>query len=219
MFLKVLFLPAVVLLCCAVLLGATEAFAGGDAFAPIYIQQTNKHTTRMVTAAEVLKSKHQAEWADTEQQEYLANALWSVYSAVFAYSLLHGELPSDLHSVVDEGLLSVWPDNPYDNWEPMQVNVSSTSFSAGNFSLQLCPASAYSYSGHGTEVPLSFELGIFGPSEEFALDYGHAEAYEKNSGWATVPSGTLYMIGGWTESVADSQAKLAAESESSGASQ
>jgi hypothetical protein len=199
----------------AISLASHAAIAGGETFAPIFVQQTNKHTQRMVEAAEVLRSKSQDEWTELEQQHYLVNALWSVYSAVFAYSLLHDELPSNLHAVVDEGLLAVWPGNPYNNWAPMAVNASGTSFSAGNITLQLCPPSEYTIRDGGQEVALSFELGIFGPTAEYASNYGNADVNAKNRSWAMVPAGTVYMIGGWAEPADEIRAKLA-ESQAGG---
>jgi hypothetical protein len=107
----------------------------------------------MLQAAEVLQSKPRAEWTDVEQQTYLSNALWAVYSAVFSYELLNSELPDDLLQVVDQGLLASWPLNPYNDWRPMQVNAEGMGFSAGNLSLQLCPPTEYSYGAEAREVP------------------------------------------------------------------
>lgn len=196
------------------LLWFSQSFAGAEAFAPVYIQQTNKHVQRLIQAEDVLKSKPKEEWTDLEQQHYLSNAAWAVYSAIFTYSLLNDEIPEDLRRIADEGHLAVWPRNPYNDWKPMEVNVKGLSFSPGDLTLQLCPPSEYSFIDGGREVPLSFELGVFGPTENYARTYGHAEPNPENRSWANTPQGTLYLIGAWAEPASEVRKRAEAAKES-----
>lgn len=173
-------------------------------FAPKFIQQANKHTTRFVEKATELRMQDPEIWLVPDQQFYLSNALWAVYSATVSYTMLHGELPANPQDVVSEGLLSVWPGNPYRNWEPMSVAIGISSFSAGDLIFQICPAALYSFGSDGRElVPLSFQFGIYGPDSEFARFYGNAQVIEENSGWATVPPDVAFLLGSWAEPAED----------------
>jgi hypothetical protein len=178
--------------------------AGAPAFAAPtcaaeYLQQTNLHTARFVSKARTMQATASSSWSAKDQDVYLSNALAAVKGAVFSYMLVYGEMPKPVDTVVDAGLLAVWPANPYDGWKPMQVNANGLAFSAGNLTLQLPPKNKYSFGPDGrTRLPLSFQMGVFGGSQQRSTG-GRAKLARQNASWATVPEMTLYMLGSWFE--------------------
>ena len=184
--------------CISIPFGASNAATRADVVQK-YIQQTNKHTSRFIDQAAVLKAKPAAEWTDEELQHYLANSLWAVYSAVMAYVLEQEEMPVSLQQVQGCGYLATWPENPFDDWSPMEVTSMSDDFSPGDFCLQVCPSDYFSYKGsHGQLTAQSYELAVFGPNENFAALYGDPAPNDYNA-WALVPDGAVYMVGTYTQ--------------------
>ena len=160
-----------------------------------YIDESTSSYQSMMDKQEFLFLSQPA-WQDVEQSEYLFYAFWTVYNGVLAYKLDNDRLPTDLHEVVSGGYAPGWPVNPYDNWEPMRVVDSAAEFAPGCLVWQVCPPEEYSYIGAIAErnlIPLSFELGIYGPDLEFAR-LGAPEVMQFNN-WAVVAKGTLYQAG------------------------
>jgi hypothetical protein len=167
-------------------------------FVQKYVQQANKHTSRFVDQALILKSKPSEEWTAEELQHYLANSLWAVYSATMAYVIEQGEVPQNLGQVRSAGYLATWPENPFTNWSPMEVVTLADGFSPGNLCLQVCPSEYFSHKGADSLAAQSYELAVYGPDENFATLYGAPSTNELNT-WAVVPSGAAYMVGTYSE--------------------
>lgn len=192
---------AITVLCLVIYSSAAYSQTPTEVWEPRYVLQANKHTTRFMSGESTLKSMEESEWTDEDIEFYLSNALWAVYSAIEAYSLKNGYLPADASTLISAGYLVKWPDNPFNDWEDMVLETSSSTFSAGDFYWQQCPSSYYSYrqDGNGGLVPLSYQLSVFGPDTTFASTYADNEVITENSAWATVPSGSLYSLSAWTE--------------------
>jgi hypothetical protein len=143
----------------------------------------------------VLKGKQQSEWTDKEIESYLFHALFSIYHAMNAYMFANRRIPSSWESLRDLGDLTPWPGNPLNNWEPIKWSVAPAEFKPGDLVLQICPPDYYS--GLKNPVPLSFELSINGPTEDYSpIDpfwYVPAE-------WAVIPKGTAFIAGATTRS-------------------
>jgi hypothetical protein len=144
----------------------------------------------------VLKSKPQEEWAQVEIQTYLANAMWTVQCGILQYKYDHERLPEPVSSLTGSEYIPVWPENPFNGFAPMEVLNGYAGFKPGELVMLVCPPEEYS--GIKDPRPLSYELGVYGPDEEFA-QYGNAEV-TCNSDWAIAPVGVLYMTGARTES-------------------
>lgn len=144
----------------------------------------------MLEAKQVLLDTNEELWEDSDIETYLYWSLWVVYNGSMAYVLDgYRSLPSDLHAVADQGYVIYWPENPFDDWKPMEVTDDTTSFLPGGVCIQTAPES-YKRERKTFEA---FELCIYGPSEGFSM-VGEAKALEMNN-WAIVPSGALYMLG------------------------
>jgi hypothetical protein len=178
--------------------GFAEAQEGsGAAFAPEYITQANKYTQRFLDAADQMKATQPEEWSPDLQKFYLANAIWAVYSAAVAYNLMHDDSPTSLQDLYNDGLLAAWPENPYNEWQPMDIKTTSVN-SPGDFYLQYCPARYYSSNADGTRlVPLSFVLAVFAPDQTFANQYADITSLSgdnENSQWMIIPTSAIYAL-------------------------
>jgi hypothetical protein len=189
-----------------------------------YKDQAAASYTKMLELQEFLHLSQPA-WTDVEQEEYLFHAFWTIYNGLLAYRMENDHLPVNLHDVVTANYAPGWPLNPYDNWAEMGISDSVDGFAPGCFVLQTCPSDYYSYSGPVASqilIPLSFELGIYGPAIEFAR-LGDPQVMEFND-WASVIEGTLYQAGSHRETAKvtdrkrDKRRKQAEENSSENAS-
>lgn len=191
----VLLAGVVISLCLAAPVTGADQSAAYEQHISDMRQELNDVTTK-------LKSMPQEEWPDAAVETYLADSLWVVYYGILYYSAENNRLPDDVNSLAGTRFVPEWPNNPFNEWEPLTVSTSE-SFSAGNLALQICPPAFYSRINNPR--PLSFELSIFGPFEEFSQN-GNAETLDENT-WAHVPNGALYQLGAFTETAAHAKAK------------
>lgn len=164
-------------------------------------EKAAKHQVKLSAVTQVLRSKDQSQWQQSEVDSYFAEVIWTVYNGLNAYAFEHENLPARLEDLVSAGYLSEWPSNPLHNWEPVRVVDASSEFSPGDLWLAICPVEEYSFSGTFDSyrlVPMSFELGIFGSTRETPYLAGGAQADNK---WApATPAGTLYQAGTFSSS-------------------
>ena len=142
-----------------------------------------------------LQAKPSSEWHADEIQEYLDHALWDVSYGAVAYVLDNRVAALDSTTLIRTGYVTAWPENPFNNWQPMKLITANTDFKPGDLCLMICPEDFYS--GYQTLVPRSFEMCVFGPSVEFAAEHGEAQINQLNT-WASVPDGAVYQRGYYT---------------------
>lgn len=166
----------------------------------------------MNEAKTVLTSKDNANWSDAEVETYLSRALYAVYYANCIYIDENKQLPYDSEALRSSGILSDWPGNPFDTWEPMTWTEGGTEFKPGGLVLQPCPPNLYS--GILKPVARTHVLSIFGPSS----DYQPISPVDKLFDWAIVPPGTAFLTGAKFQTTEETikrreaQKKLAEES-------
>lgn len=142
-----------------------------------------------------MQSKSSEDWTILEVQTYLNYALWDVYLGAAAYVYDNRVAAQDSSTLINNGYVSEWPENPFNEWEPMELNTISTEFVAGDLCLMICPYDFYS--GYNVLVPRCFEMCVFGPTVEFADSFGDAKTNKLNT-WAAVPNGAMYQLGYYT---------------------
>jgi len=153
--------------------------------------QAELHQDLFLVASVPLKAHPPSEWDDQQLLSYLSNSFMAVYSAVSDYECDKDGLPSDPQALIDEQYLEHWPENPFDNWEPMELSTSA-GFSAGNFYIQYCPPEYYSTGDTGL-IPFSFNICLFGPDIAYSEFFGsHFEPLGENEDWMVVPEGSLF---------------------------
>jgi hypothetical protein len=165
-------------------------------------RQISSHSQKLRTSIETYKADPELLAQDVELGTYLGDSLWAVYNGLVLYKWENSSLPTDTESLAGSKYVPVWPLNPFNAFEPVQILELSEGFSAGDMTLQICPPEYYSRISNPR--PLSFELSIFGPSEEYG-NRGSAQITRSNT-WAVVPSGALYMLGARTQSAASAKA-------------
>lgn len=167
--------------------------------------------TKMLEARKILEQNPSEEWTDSQMQTYLYNALWTVFNAMIVYQFEFDEACTSMGDLVSLGYFPEVPGNPYSDWEQMTLETANPTFSPGNLFIVLAPPDFYSYvtdsQGNRELKPLSFELGIFGPTIEFAKT-GLAKT-DPDSSWAYVPEGTYFLLSTFTETTAQSDEKRA----------
>ena len=147
------------------------------------------YSTKTQSAESALKSKDMADWQQKEIDDYLYNSVFAIYYSFILYLQEYNEHPTSPEQLRNSGILSPWPGNPFNNWEPITWSPDNIDFSAGNLALQLCPPDKYS----GLPPrPITFVMSIFGPT----IDYTPLEA-EKASPfttmtWAIEPEGAVF---------------------------
>jgi hypothetical protein len=151
-----------------------------------------------------LESIDPAEWTIEQHHTYLDASLWTIYYGIFLYHEEHGNLPSDVEGLAGTAYIPVWPGNPYNGWQPIQVLSLGDGFSPGDATLQICPFEYWSFV-HNPR-PASFELSIFGPDQQYG-ELGDAHPMNPNQ-WAVVPDGAVFMLGQYVETAAVSQQKF-----------
>jgi hypothetical protein len=155
-----------------------------------------------------LKDTPQEHWPGTTVVQYLTHALWAVYLAHEAAVLDEMKLPSGLDSLVNDGYLKAWPENPFDSWQPMEVLSPSSPFEAGGLVYEVCPPSQYSLRGAGTKErlePMSYQITVLGS----ALGQPHNGNLRPTEGneWATIPPGAIFTLGSHHETAAQTREK------------
>lgn len=154
-------------------------------------------STELQESLAALQAKPAEGWATVEIQLYLYKALWAVDYGVLLYHCEHGCLPDSLEMLSGTKYVPCWPVNPFNSFQPMEILTVGDGFRPGELVYQVCPPEYYSRIQH--PIPLSFDLGIYGPNVSFE-EHGDANVMPGNDEWAVVPEGTVYMAGMVTES-------------------
>ena len=154
--------------------------------------------TDLALAGDVLRGKDSAEWTQEDIEAYLFNALHAIYNANNIYIDEHKQHPYDGKVLRNTGILSIWPGNPFNDWQPITWEAGYTGFVPGDVVVQLCPPDWYS--GYVREIPLTYAMTINGPSEDY-LPLGSESPYPIESifDWDSVPRGTAYMTTSYYE--------------------
>jgi hypothetical protein len=134
--------------------------------------------------AKQLRTKDSAQWTQQETDAYLGYALWSVYSAYEIYKEVMGFMPEDPQWLIGAGYLKAWPQNPYNNWQPMRLLKPGEPFSPGDLVLQTDPAE-----------PKNIELSVYGADPVAPLPW-HCKPFQGHEAWAQALPGSRYMVGG-----------------------
>jgi hypothetical protein len=161
----------------------------------------------LLTAQQTLAGKAQSEWTQEEIEAYLFNALFAIYNADNLYVERNRQHPSDAQVLQDSGILSPWPGNPFNDWQPISWSSGSGEFSPGDIVLQLCPPEWYS--GYDRLIPLTFVMSINGPAESYTpLQSADTFPIEPIYDWDIVPPGTVFMTTSYFEPAAKTRAKV-----------
>ena len=147
----------------------------------------------MVAAEDVLKAKDESEWTQDEIEAYLFNALYAIYNAENIYVHRHRQHSFDGEVLRNTGILSTWPGNPFNNWEPITWGPAYTEFVPGGIVILLCPPDWYS--GLDVERPLTYCISINGPSD----DYVPIQSLTSIFDWAAIPMGTAFQTASYWE--------------------
>jgi hypothetical protein len=156
-------------------------------------------------AGQALQAKPAGERTDAEVDAYLTRAFWTVCDGLQCYLYENQSLPESLAELAETDYIPHWPGNPLLDWRPMRVLTVEDGYSAGDLVLQICPPEYYS--GLVNPVPKSFELGVYGRSEEIPPPPGYDAGIATL--WVVVPAGVLVLGGAHTESSASSRKKWA----------
>ena len=160
----------------------------------------------MASAEAVLKAKSPEAWTPKELEDYLFNALFTIYNAAQSYDLTNRHAPTSCEELRNSGLLTPWPGNPLNNWEPIKWDSANAEFSPGDLVMQICGPEFYSFPKHPT--PMSFEISINGTTKEY--NPINPITYVPPT-WAVVPPGTAFMAGFYVEPASKTTKKREAE--------
>jgi hypothetical protein len=169
------------------------------------IELARGHAQKLGDLEAEMKAQTSDQWSEVDVQDYLAEALSTVYFSTWACRFGDSVLPNSPKDLEGGQYCPKWPLNPFNNWEAMKVLAATDPFSPGDLTYQICPPDFYSFMDD-TLKPLSYELGIYAPSIEFSR-MGNAKPLELNT-WATTPDGTMYMTGSFTETAEMTAKKL-----------
>jgi hypothetical protein len=200
---------ALIVLSCYLALGVwTAAMAAGEhPVAKKILDQVHTNEADLRVARATLEG--QASMGEAELCAYLRKALWTVYNALSAYSIDKMDVPDDLQTLVAEGYLSSWPDNPLNEWKPMRVLNLGDGFAPGDFVMQWAPAYRQSFVGSVKDArlrPLSYAIAVYGLTENTEPSGPHS-ALDHNS-WVIVPRGIVALLDTYTESADETLRKL-----------
>jgi hypothetical protein len=154
-----------------------------------YQKETRTAENWMLEARQVLLDKERDEWTTAEIQDFESSSLWVVYTATMSYQFEHKmNPPAEFQDLVEQSYVEHWPENPYNNWKPVEVLAFEDGFSAGNLAYAPAPEDYRD----GKHVG-AFEMVIYGPDIEFAA-HGSIKPVQLED-WVVVPEGALYMLG------------------------
>jgi hypothetical protein len=156
----------------------------------------------------VLEQTDRSAWTLQQTSDYLYTSLDVVYDGLVFYFVKNGKLPATLESLKGTEYIPVWPDNPYNDWQPVRILSLADDFSAGDVVWQICPPEFYSYVRNTR--PASCELSIYGPDVKYA-DFGDAKPASGNTKWAVIPEGAVFMLGQWAEPASVTRKKFEAD--------
>jgi hypothetical protein len=191
-----------------VLFMVSPAFARHQQYSDQYRGYAQDCEIRLQEMETTMRSQGPETWKEATLASYSVVMGSAVYYSLMSYLFANDDLPSNLESVVGYGISS-WPKNPLNNWEP--VKVTPGGFSAGDIVFEMAPSSYYSLLGSINDLdlgPLSFELGVYGPSENHIQ--GCSGKILKENEWAMLPSGLVLILGSYTETAEETMKKIQA---------
>ncbi len=145
-------------------------------------------------ARDALQAKSPAEWTDAELEDYFYNAAFVPYYALIKHINQYRQHPSSAAALGEWMGPDDWPGNPLNDWEPMALRYDDPTFHPGDLAVMLCPhewASRASYSG---TVRLTFQISIFGPTEDYLPERELFESLDFMPPW---PEGTSFGVGAY----------------------
>ncbi len=154
----------------------------------------------LADAESTLTNKDASEWTQEEVEKYLFCAMYVIYDGVIIYSDTNRTLPTDSEVLRNAGIVSNWPANPFNNWEP--IKWENSEFSPGDCVMQECPPELYS--GLWKPRPMTFVISINGPIE----DYISLHPLQPLTDWSTVPGGSVFNVMSATQPASESRRKF-----------
>lgn len=165
------------------------------------------YQSELISAGQVLASKSQSDWTQEEVESYLFNALFAIYNANNIYIERNRQHPYDAEMLRESRILTPWPENPLNAWEPISWSAGAGDFVPGDIVLQLCPVEWYS--GFDRLIPLTYVLTINGPSATYTpIQDPNSYPIEPIYDWDTVPPGTAFMTTSYYEPASKTRPKL-----------
>ncbi|MCB1219662.1 MAG: hypothetical protein H7A35_11405 [Planctomycetales bacterium] len=153
-----------------------------------FVDELHLSEEKMLAAEAVLKSKPAGQWSDEEQESYLQWAMFTIYDGFLIYKDIHRQLPQGSNVLMRMDIISHWPGNPYNNWEP--IRWEGEGFRPGNIVVQECPPELYS--GLWNPKPMTFIMSINGPSADYVPLQEITYPLEY---WAVRPAGSVWLTG------------------------
>lgn len=162
-----------------------------DELAERYQKETRMAEDAMQEAMQVLLDKNPTDWTPEEILTYEQYSLWVVYTATMSYVVSNEfrDFPVELADLESQGYIINWPENPYNDWQPVEILDYTDEFSPGDIALQRAPMGY-----RDGKSPNAFEMVIYGPDVDFA-SYGSTERHDIQDDWLPIPEGALYLLG------------------------
>lgn len=162
-----------------------------DELAERYKKETRTAEINMLEAQQTLKDKDPSEWMPFEIQSFEYYSLWVVYAATLSYVVSNEfkSFPTELRDLESQGYIINWPENPYNDWQPVEILDYTDEFSPGDIAIQRAPAGY-----RDGKRPNAFEMVIYGPDVDFA-SYGSTKRFDIQDDWPPIPEGALYLLG------------------------
>jgi len=170
-----------------------DAGCGGCDGAEDEINALSWAKDNLEAAKTTLTSQDKEEWDRSDIEAYLTYALATVYYAYQVEVKTSNYMHPTAGNITSLEYLAELPENPFNDWLPMVVRDNPVSFYPGDIVREICPAEA----GYTDGLPVSFELYIMGPSEDWATM--PIRVVTGNEQWATNPKGAFMSLGVWVE--------------------
>lgn len=175
-------------------------------------ERKSEWETRQDSAEQALRSTPMDQWTDVQKEAWCFSTLQTVYWALSEFVLSEGRHPTDMSALTSGCYLTEELENPFNNWEPLELRYDDTSFHAGDLYVQVAPYESYVSFQQNRKARITFTIGIFGPSQNFSPSRGPVLFNDKFGllTWSPVPSGTAFMTAMRRNSVEERDAKRAA---------
>ncbi len=138
------------------------------------------------------------DWSTRQIDLYLYYAMSKVHLALALYEYDFDYLPSTVEGVVAAGYIDEIPGNPFEDWKPMRILGPDEPFHPGALVYQVCPEEYYSFVLNDELIPLSYELSVYAPFEDYGSPV-NPQPIKHNADWAVIPANTLAMVGMYNE--------------------
>lgn len=168
---------------------------GQDSVEAFFHEWVAMSEDKFVDAECVLLCTPKCCWTDEDISNYLESSLEAAYVATALFRQENHRLPASAAELASAAILSIWPCNPFNCWEPMEIYLLEDGYRPGDMVMQIPP---YEYwSGRLDPRPLSFELSICGPTTDFSPR--EEEIRLANFQWAVVPDSVAAQVGAFVE--------------------